>query len=77
MRCTILCSLCFLSCSQLSETNVINNSNPVTAEKKQIVSSKQHDEKSWLYFLQNLPMKDGPILDYKGNAITNQQSIVQ
>ncbi|MEO9012181.1 MAG: DUF4846 domain-containing protein [Ginsengibacter sp.] len=49
------------------------NENPSIKELPKIISIKQTDEKSWPYFLQHLPIIDGPILDYKGNPVANQQ----
>ncbi|HEY5367754.1 MAG TPA: DUF4846 domain-containing protein [Hanamia sp.] len=79
MRTIILCSVCLISCSRLSDTSVANNKT-ATAEKqhrqsagRQIVSVKQHDEKSWIYFLQHLPIVDGPVLDYRRNPVAYQQ----
>jgi len=79
MRFIILCSVCFFSCGRVSDTSITNN-NPATAEKQphltagtQIVPVKQKDKKSWLYFLQHLPIIDGPILNYKGNPVPYQQ----
>ncbi|RYZ57354.1 MAG: hypothetical protein EOO14_11085, partial [Chitinophagaceae bacterium] len=65
-------ALCFLACE-----------NKVT--KKQLVLSAQEpspvkrieitDKESWLYFLQNLPEKEGAIVDYKGQAVADQEKM--
>lgn len=72
MRLIIICCLCCLSCGQVSNTNIANENPPKKTEQK-IITFKQTDEKSWAYFLQDLPIIDGPILDYNGDPISNQQ----
>ncbi len=72
MRFILLGFVCLLSCNQISNTSITDNK-LVTAKKHKIVSTKQYDEKSWLNFLQNLPLIDGPVLDYKGNPVQYQQ----
>ena len=78
MRFIILFSVFLFSCGQLSDTSITNNKHatakqPYLAAGRQIVSAKQPDEKSWLYFLQHLPIIDGPVLDYTGNPVAYQQ----
>lgn len=72
MRFIILYSVCLFSCGRFADTS-ITNIKLVTAEKQKIVSAKQPDEKSWLYFLQHLPIVDGPVLDYMGHPVAYQQ----
>lgn len=72
MRLILFCCLLFLSCNSTTETDIVKK-HLVIKEKPEIISLKQTDEKSWPYFLQNLPIIDGPILDFNGNEVANQQ----
>ncbi|MEI6948703.1 DUF4846 domain-containing protein [Paraflavisolibacter sp. H34] len=39
-------------------------------------SSHSYPSGSWQHFLQHLPAKEGPVLDYSGNPVSNQQKHV-
>lgn len=48
-------------------------SEPAFTEQFHLTKTTITDTTSWTYFLQHLPEKEGTILDYKGNKITNQE----
>ena len=70
VRLIYFAAILFLSCSDISTPSKKTFDDFLPAPL--IGPSKKFDEQSWQYFLQHLPVKDGLVLDYKGNAVTNQ-----
>lgn len=70
-----ICFLFFNGCDSSSIPAKKNLQQSIQIKQK-IISSKKFDEKSWQYFLQHLPLIDGPILDYQGNSVSYQQKHV-
>ena len=68
------CLLLFCSCQDNPFANpltdVKNTASPST--QPAITRHEIKDRKSWAYFLQHLPEKDGPVLDYQGNPVEAQ-----
>ncbi len=56
----------FLNCG------VNNQQLPQYHSNQQVIISRQFPPDTWQYFLQHLPVKDGPILDYTGKPVSNQ-----
>ncbi len=70
MRLLAFATIVFLSCWNISDPplKTFDDVLPPPA----IGPSKKFEEQSWQYFLQHLLIKEGVVLDYKGNAIANQ-----
>ncbi len=58
-----------LSCESSSNQRIKTDLQP----RQEIVSSKKFEEQSWQYFLQHLPLTNGPVLDYKGKPVSYQE----
>ncbi len=45
---------------------------PLSPKINTVYHSRKTEPQTWAYFLQHLPVVDGPILDYRGEPIVNQ-----
>jgi hypothetical protein len=64
-----LFSLLFINCS---EKKTVVPTNEIAVTNTILKDSTVYPSNSWQYFLQHLPIKEGPILDYHGNKLSNQ-----
>lgn len=64
--------LFFFSACQNS-TTVFDLPLPHVVAINNIKINQQTDSSSWIYFLQHLPEKDGPVLNYKGQPVVDQE----
>jgi hypothetical protein len=66
----VLLTVLLAGCLQTTDHASIQALPATTIHKDSMVPTFNKD--SWEFFLQHLPIKEGVILDYKGNAIANQ-----
>jgi hypothetical protein len=68
----IVYSLFFLFFINCSEKKSVVQTNEIAVTNTTLEDSTVYPSNSWQYFLQHLPIKEGPILDYYGNKLSNQ-----
>lgn len=65
--------LLLFACCHFACTNADTSAPAPTVTLPTFNHTAIKDENSWPYFLQHLPEKNGPVLDYKGHPISFQQ----
>lgn len=64
----LLLLISLFACTDQTSSSAQSTPKPASVTQKELT-----DTISWAYFLQHLPEKNAPILDYKGNPISFQQ----
>ena len=68
----LLLITCIVACYQ-QRAGKFAGATSMIVRKEQVVSSRIFNKNSWQYFLQHLPVTDGPILDYTGHRVAFQE----
>ncbi len=70
--------IAFISVGRFAWRRSANSSDDVDAGMVKIphLQPVAYPRDSWCYFLQHLPVQDGPILDFKGNPVEDQEKHV-